>query len=102
MKVFISQPMAGKTGEEIISERNHIKDLIRKDYGNDVEFLESFVTDKCPVESKNAGVWYLGRSLEIMSHADMVYFAKGFEKGNGCMLEYDTAKMYGLRIEKEL
>lgn len=101
MKVFISQPMAGKTGEEIIKERENIKTSIRNEYGCSVEFIKSFITEKLPESVTNQGVWYLGKSLECMSQADLVFFARDFEKARGCMFEFDIAMTYGMRVEKQ-
>ena len=44
LKLFISQPMRGKTDEEILEERNkavqHVKDAL----GEDIEVIDSFFT----------------------------------------------------------
>lgn len=56
-KLFISQPMNGKTDEEILRERNEAINIV----GEDVEVLETFFddfgTDKKPLH-------YLAKSLE--------------------------------------
>lgn len=46
MKIFISQPMRGKTDAEILAERERaIKDAKAK-WGDDVEVLESFFSGR--------------------------------------------------------
>ena len=43
-KIFISQPMNGKTTEEIENERNYIIDRLREN--ESVEIIDSFFKDK--------------------------------------------------------
>lgn len=42
MKLFISQPMCGKTNEEIIEERERIKKECQKHYDANVDVIDSF------------------------------------------------------------
>lgn len=94
-RVFISQPMNGKTDESIKVERQKIVDAIVKEYGKDVEVIDSFFEGAL----YNANpLWFLGKSLELLSTADMVFFAKGWESARGCRLEHDAAQAYGIEI----
>ena len=92
-KLFISQPMKNKTDEEILKEReNAIKDA--KEYlGEDVEVIDSFFQD-APHEAKP--LWFLGKSLELLSSADIAYFANGWEDARGCVVEHMCASLYGI------
>ena len=45
MKVFISQPMRGKTAAEIEQEREEAILSAVREYGSDVEILDSFFKD---------------------------------------------------------
>lgn len=45
MKIFISQPMMGKSDEPIAAERELIIERVRSMYGNDVEILDSLFND---------------------------------------------------------
>ena len=39
MKVFISQPMTGRTKEEILMERQAITNIVKRTYGEDTEII---------------------------------------------------------------
>ena len=96
MKVFISQPMRGKTEEEIIQQREEVSKYIRKIFNKeDITILDSFVK----LYDKNIpSLWYLGRSIEILSEADIVYLAPGWTKARGCLIEELAAAAYGITI----
>lgn len=96
LKVFISQPMSGKTSEEIRAARNGAKILLCRFYHDYfLEFIESFnpsaLGDDKPIKE-------LGKCISLMQDADVVYFAKGYEESRGCAVEFETASKYGKRI----
>ena len=95
MKAFISQPMNGKTNEEIKSERQKAVDSLKKKYGNDIEIIDSFF-ENAPHDAKP--LWFLGKALEMLSTADVVYFCKGWENARGCKIENLCALEYGLEV----
>lgn len=90
-KIFISQPMNGKTNEEIENERNYIIDKLREN--ESVEIIDSFFKDK-PYEA--SPLWYLGESIKLMSEADVVFFCNGWQTARGCQIEHDCALEYGI------
>lgn len=94
-KLFISQPMRGKTDEEILSVREKAIASAERKLGKKVEVIDSFFQD-APVEAKP--LWFLGKSLELMSTADVVYFAKGWEEARGCRIENTCAIEYGIDL----
>lgn len=92
-KLFISQPMKGKTDEEILKEREHAIELAKQYLNEDVEVIDSFF--KCaPTDAKP--LWFLGKSIELLSTADVAYFANGWEEARGCRIEHECAKEYGI------
>lgn len=94
-KVMISQPMKGKTKEEILKEREKaIKFLEKKGY----EFVNTFFEIENPNKNKNEPVYFLGKSISKMSECDAVYFVKGWENTRGCVIEHEIAKQYNLTI----
>ena len=97
MKWFISQPMNGKTDEEIKEEREKIAKGILKEHPED-EIIDSFF-EKAPHEEKP--LWFLGKSLELMSQADIIFFAKGWENARGCVIENKCANDYGYVVIEE-
>ena len=102
MKAMLSQPMAGKTDEEIIATREKaIKDLEAKGY----EIVNTLFTDvwQSNESMKARGVvqiplCFLAKSLENMSLCHAAYFCKGWKKARGCKIEHDAAIAYGLDI----
>ena len=90
-KIFISQPMNGKTTEEIENERNYIIDRLREN--ECVEIIDSFFKDN-PYEA--SPLWYLGESIKLMSEADVVFCCNGWQTARGCQIEHDCALEYGI------
>lgn len=97
-KVFISQPMVDKTDEEIKAVRNKIVEEIRAYVDDDVEVIDSFF-EGAPHDAKP--LWFLGKSLQLLSNADIAYFAKDWEKYRGCRIEHTCAVEYGLTVMEE-
>ena len=102
MKAMLSQPMAGKTDEEIIATREKaISALKEKGY----EIVNTPFTDERYSKEKmeERGVvqiplCFLAKSLENMSLCHAAYFCKGWKKARGCRIEHDAAVEYGLTI----
>ena len=95
MKIFISQPMRGKTDEEIKAEREHLIGKAREHYGADIEVVDSFF-EGAPADARP--LWFLGKSLELMSTADAAVFAHDWEGARGCRIENMAAILYGLEV----
>lgn len=102
MKAMLSQPMAGKSEEEIKATREKaIATLKEKGY----EIVNTLFTDKWYSNEamKDRGVvqiplCLLAKSLENMSLCHAAYFCKGWEQARGCRLEHDAAVAYGLDV----
>ena len=90
MKIFISQPMKGLSEKEIKSNREKAIRKIKSLYGNDAEIIDSFI------EGEGNSLWFLGKSIELLSTADVAYFLKGWNKARGCRIEYMCASNYGI------
>lgn len=90
-KLFISQPMQGKSIEEIFAEREEAAKKATSFVKRDMEVIDSYIQD-APEGAKP--LWFLGKSLELMSDADVVYFAEGWQKARGCRCEYECARAY--------
>ncbi len=94
-KLFISQPMKGKTNEEIKKEREEAIRCAKEMMSDEVEVIDSFF-ENAPAEAKP--LWYLGESLKLLSTADVAYFATGWENARGCKIEHTCAQQYGINI----
>mgnify|MGYP002573851558 CR=1 FL=1 len=94
-KLFISQPMKGKTDAEILAERERAVQAAEKTLGEKVEVIQSFFQG-APADARP--LWFLGKSLELLSTADVAYFAKGWEEARGCRIENQCAIEYGITV----
>lgn len=92
LKVFISQPMGGKTLEEILDDRATLILKVEKILNNP-SFIDNIEKDGDvnPLES-------LGRSIEKLAEADIAVFAEGYKKSRGCKIEYTCCEKYGIPI----
>lgn len=96
-KLFISQPMNGKSDKEILAVREQAIKTAKEMIGREVEVIDSFFQN-APADAKP--LWYLGESLKLLSTADVAYFAGGWDEARGCKIERECAKEYGIdRIE---
>lgn len=99
MKIMISQPMRGKSEEQIRNEReNLVKELTEQGH----EVIDTIFTDKAP-ENCDIALYYLSKSVEAISKVDAVVFMKGWENARGCMIEHQIAEKYGkfIKVEEE-
>ena len=102
MKAMLSQPMAGKTDEEIVATRERaIQVLKEKGY----EIVNTLFTDEWYSDESmkargvvNIPLCFLAKSLGNMSLCHAAYFCKGWEQTRGCRIEHDAAEAYGLDI----
>lgn len=94
-KLFISQPMAGKTDEEILSVRKLAIKQAEERLGENVEEIDSSFQEH-PTFDKP--LKYLAASIELLADADVAYFAKGWHKARGCKIERICALAYGIKI----
>ncbi len=99
-KLFISQPMRGFSDEEILKAREEIKLRAEKEIGEPVELIDSFIEEYPGEINKSVPVWYLGKSIQFLSQADVAYFGGEWENARGCKIEHELAVQYGIdRIE---
>ena len=92
-KVMISQPMAGLDKDTIIENRNvAIHNLLKAGY----EVVDSFIREDATMDIIHPAIWYLSKSIEVMSKVDAVYFCDGWANARGCLIEHHTAQYYGL------
>lgn len=95
VKVFISQPMVDKTDEYIKEEREKAKARIKEIYNDDVEIIDSFF-EGAPHDAKP--LWFLSKSLGLLSTADVAFFCENWEKYRGCKIEHTCAVEYGIPV----
>ena len=90
--------MRNKTDEEILEEREYAVKRVKEILG-DVHVIDSFFKD---VPTDTSPLWFLGKSLELLSTADVVYFCNGWDTARGCRIEQMCAVEYGInRIDAD-
>ena len=93
IKLFVSQPMRGRSVEEIAAEREYATAAAERILNEDVEVIDSFFQggDMKPLE-------YLGESLKLLAGADWAWFCDGWDEARGCKIENTCAREYGISI----
>ncbi len=97
VRLFISQPMRGKTDEQIESEREKLVEIAEAVYfgGGGVEVIDSFFKGGLDVPAgAKAPLYYLSKSLELLATADVAIFAEDWQGARGCRIEHECARQY--------
>lgn len=94
-KLFISQPMKGKTDKEILEVREKAIKNAEEKLGESIEVIDSFFQG-APADARP--LWFLSKSLELLSTADVAFFAKGWDEARGCKIENLCAIEYGIDV----
>ena len=106
--IFISQPMTGKSEEEILATRQKEIDEIHQLFdadGEQVNIIASYIDDATRKHFKehvsddiNWDIFWLSQSLERLAMADIIWLCDGWEYSNGCNIELECATRYGVGI----
>ncbi len=91
MKVFISQPMRGKTEEFIKTERTNAVNTVCRMYP-DVEILDTYFED-----FNGNAAQFLGKSIMKLGEADLAVFLSGWDEARGCLIEQRVCRDYGIK-----
>lgn len=101
-KAMLSQPMNGKTDEEIISTRERAIGMLESE---GYEIVNTLFTDEWynldKMEERGVvqiPLCFMAKGIENMSLCHAVFFCKGWESARGCKIEHEVAKVYGLEI----
>ena len=96
-KLFISAPMNGRTKENIQKSFKQMKDIAEATFGEELEVIDTWISEEPSNDTKNPAVWYLGKSIELLSKADYFIGIGYCERFNGCNAELEIARDYGIR-----
>lgn len=95
MKIFVSQPMRGKSKDEIESARKVALKKFKEQFpDNNYEIIDSVLD----ANEKHPALYWLGCSIELLSEADLILMMPGWTKARGCVIEYLCASRYGITI----
>lgn len=93
MKIMISQPMKGKTNEQIREQR---AELVTRLQEEGLEVVDT-VFENAPTD-EDIAIYMLSQSIRYIGKVDAVYFMKGWEKARGCKIEHEVAVEYGKQV----
>ena len=96
-KVFISQPMRGLSDEEITAKRAHLVEIARSVEDGDLEILDSFFQD-----FDGNALAFLGKSISLLSEADLAVFGEGWQDARGCQIEHLCCMGYDIQVIEEI
>ena len=106
--IFISQPMTGKSEEEILATRQKEIDKIHQlasEKDIQVHIVDSYVDDATRkhfeerlTDDINWDIYWLSQSLQKLALADTIWLCEGWEHSKGCNIEFACAIQYGLGI----
>ena len=95
IKIFISQPMSGKTDEEIVNTREVAEALITAKYWyEDITFIPSFIKKANDINP----IFCLGSAIMKLADADIAFFLPGWKESRGCLIEYEVCERYGIEV----
>ena len=95
MKIMISQPMRGKTNEQIRQER---EELVKQLEEQGHEVIDTIFAEEAPKDS-DVAMYFLSKSIETMAKVDAIIFMPGWKEARGCMIEYRIALKYNKFIK---
>ena len=93
-KLFVSQPMRGKTKDVIFKEREIAVKTVEEYLGEKFDVIDSYIEEHDP----NNATLSLGKAIVKMGEADVVCFTDGWEYARGCEVEHLIAESYGFSI----
>lgn len=93
MKIMISQPMKGKTNEQIREQR---AELVTRLQEEGLEVVDT-VFENAPAD-EDIAIYMLSQSIRYIGKVDAVYFMKGWEKARGCKIEHEVAVQYEKQV----
>lgn len=104
LNVFISQPMNGRTEEEILNERKGVMQALgivnpyKKTW--EIHVIDSYFKEDIPDnvgELREPRLWYLGDSIKLLADADLVVMVKYYtDLTSGCLVERKVAYEYDI------
>lgn len=106
LNVFISQPMNGRTEEEILKERKWVMQALgianpfKKSW--EIHVIDSYFKKNVPdhvKELRQPRLWHLGDSIKLLADADfMVLLNEHRWVAPGCYVEKEAADVYDIPV----
>ena len=96
MKIMISQPMGNRNPQYIRRERQELVEELQEK-GHYV--VDTIFTEEAPRDCDEA-MYFLAKSIEVMSKVDAVIFMRGWQDARGCRIEHQIALDYGKFVKE--
>lgn len=96
-KLFVSVPMRGRTEEEIRESFAKMKRIAEAYEGEDLELIDTWIAEDPPEGVRKNAVWYLGKSLELLSTADVYIGVGTYGYFPRCCVEEEVAQLYKIK-----
>lgn len=107
LKVFVSQPMNGKSHDDILAERKRCIGILSDMLGipcsriDVVNPIARYIADDDERVNKLGydladppRVWWLGQAIQEMVAADIFVFEEGYIEAKGCVIEHHVQSLY--------
>ena len=92
MKIYISLPITGHDIEEVEARCIFAKSVLKKKGHTPVSPLDVSDNPDAPYHE------HIGRDIAALLTCDAALFLDGWNKSNGCLLEYFAAIIYGKKV----
>lgn len=96
-KLFASVPMRGRTEKEIRESFAKMKRIAEAYEGEELELIDTWIVENPPEGVRENAVWYLGKSLELLSTADVYIGVGTYGYFPGCCVEEEVAQLYKIK-----
>ncbi len=95
MKIYISIPISGRSGEEVMRKADNIKAALSRQGHSPVSPFDIYAGRKAVYED------YICHDLRAMLDCDAVFFCIGWEESCGCNIEHDVAMRFKAHGKKD-
>lgn len=90
-------PMKAKSTGQVKNEMEKVFDYIKTKLP-EAELIDSVIDDadkNIAIKGDDVGIWYLGKSIQLLSEADIVFFVNNWKEFRGCSIEREISEKYG-------
>lgn len=94
-RLYVSLPISGYDLEERKQYARLVEMRLVEEMPKPLQVITPFTV--CP-DSDKPYSYFMGKDIEALLECDTVYFCKGWQNSDGCMLEFAAAKIYKKEI----
>ena len=94
--------MSGLSDQEVFDIRRGARIFLQEKFRREmreivtIEIIDNYTHQDAPENASR--LWHLGKSIQQMGEADVIYFCDGWHKAKGCWVERFIAFLYKLPI----